>query len=237
MAANAASNIGCGLVSLFCDKDGHDALLAKISPDHISGIYDELKDFGRYSSIVLGPGLGREDRGAKITKRVLEEYKGRLILDADSLFYLGANLDLLQRSGETVLTPHHGEFSRLTGIDRETLAQDPLKHALDFVRKHNVHLILKGAISFYVSKDLQVRILANPNDALSKGGSGDILAGILGGFSALKDSVISEMVELSLSMHSLAAEMALEKKAARTVTPMDVLDGIGRIISELELEQ
>ncbi len=150
-------------------------------PEDTKGNLSALKiDLARYQSVVFGPGLGQFN--PQILRQVIVNASGILILDADGLNQLAGNLDWLsERPGATILTPHPGEFRRLfPDID----LADRFDAARDAAQRTGAWILLKGARTVISSPS--GRLWVNPvgSAALARGGSGDVLAGLIGGLAA-----------------------------------------------------
>ncbi|MBQ2661254.1 MAG: NAD(P)H-hydrate dehydratase [Clostridia bacterium] len=151
----------------------------------IGASWDEC-DFERLSSLIneaeviaVGPGIGKSRGVEKVLLRVLESNKNTVI-DADGLNVLSMSDSLKSKlSPCVVLTPHFGEMSRLTGKSVEELSQNPKGEAENFAKEYNCNVLLKGAYSYIASHDGRVMKNESGNAGLAKGGSGDVLTGII----------------------------------------------------------
>ncbi len=190
LAARAASRCGCGLVTVF----SRDARLTK--PDEIiggylpaaveelGGIEDLASLFSFQNTLVVGPGMGTFKTAAGLMKRLLRLGK-KMLIDADGLNNLAEDPGILKNvESEVVITPHIGEMSRLTGLKKEDVKKNKRKIALDFAVKHGVTVVLKDAVTFVSCPDGSLFVNDGGVSCLSKGGSGDVLAGIIGSLMA-----------------------------------------------------
>ena len=189
LAASAAVHSGCGLVYLgvpesiwaveaqkcvsampfpLPETDGRLCLAA------LDKMQDKLKGC---DVLALGPGLGRGKETEQLVHALLWQVKEPLVLDADGINALSGHMDALSRRRNriTVLTPHEGEFVRAGG----DLSPGRERAAADFAREHGVYLVLKGPGTIAAAPD--GRCMRNPtgNCGMAKGGSGDVLAGML----------------------------------------------------------
>ena len=185
-------------------------------------------------SLLFGCGAGITDHGRKLLNAFCNDYKGTLILDADGLNLLSENAALLYKvSGRCILTPHIGEFCRLSGLTREQVESDPDGAAMVFAVKHNCVLTLKGART--VVTDGQRRyVLEAPNSGMAKGGSGDVLAGLTAGLAAQMPDKPLECAALAVWLHSRAGQLARQAQGAYAMLPRDVLDCLDKAFLELE---
>ena len=172
----------------------------------------------RASACVIGPGLGLFDDSEKIVAEIMHAAKCPLVLDADALTICGRTPELLSSCGAPlILTPHEGEFRRLGG----DLSGGRLAGALSFCAKHEVILILKGYGTLVCRGD-EVSVNPTGSPAMAKGGSGDVLCGILcallaQGFDPLFSS------RCAVFLHGLAGDLARDALGEYCVTPSDLI--------------
>ena len=187
-----------------------------------------LKD-GPCDARLVGSGLGRSTQAEENLKARWEE-STPLVIDGDGLFHL--QKFLAPRSSRTVLTPHIGEFARLLGMEKETLLQNRIAIAMDFAKKYKVILVLKDAATL-VTDGERVEILSAPCSALGKGGSGDVLAGLIAGMLAGKGEPF-DLVKTAVWLHNRAAHLAATEHSVRTLQPEQIADYIDNAWMELE---
>jgi len=132
-----------------------------------------------------------------------------------------------------VITPHPGEMSRLTGIPIPGILDNPLNAAASFSEKFNVVTLLKDAHTIIASPDGRVNINTTGNTALSKAGTGDVLAGMIAGFIAQGTDVFTAGT-LSAYIHGKSGEAASEQMSNYSVTASDVLNFIPGVINSLQ---
>ena len=167
-----------------------------------------LKEIKNRDALVLGPGLGQNKDAVKLVNYILEFYDGKILIDADGLNILSDNIDLLKKTkAEIVLTPHPGEFSRLTGISTKDIQNNRVDNALAFVKKYPVTLVLKGARTLIATKKGELFVSPFDNPFMATAGMGDILSGIIGGFMAQGYDNVKSSV-MGVYFHALAAEKA-----------------------------
>ena len=172
----------------------------------------------RADACVIGPGLGLFDDSEKIVAEIMYAAKCPLVLDADALTICGRTPELLSSCGAPlILTPHEGEFRRLGG----DLSGGRLAGALSFCAKHEVILILKGYGTLVCRGD-EVSVNPTGSPAMAKGGSGDVLCGILcallaQGFDPLFSS------RCAVFLHGLAGDLARDALGEYCVTPSDLI--------------
>ncbi|MBR4984128.1 MAG: NAD(P)H-hydrate dehydratase, partial [Proteobacteria bacterium] len=140
--------------------------------------------FGRADSLVVGPGLGRDDVGLDIVRRCAG-YRGALVLDADAL-WAAAKLDQAYEAAACFMTPHPAEAARLLGVTVREILGDPLRYAHEISEKYGVTTVLKSHATVVASRETRSQpprfaVLPYPNPAIATAGAGDVLAGVLGG--------------------------------------------------------
>ncbi len=193
-------------------------------------ILDKIKEM---DSVVIGPGLGKTYDKTDLLVSILKSADVPVVVDADAIRLLKEipNFESLL-SENTILTPHFGEFSYLTGIDIPTLKSDPIKHAKEFVSKTNAILVLKGNPTIIVSADGKVFLSTRGNSGLSTGGSGDVLAGMIASYVAQKRSPLDASI-LGVFVHGFTAELYSSQYAEESLTPSSLIDFIPLALKEL----
>lgn len=158
---------------LLADQDG------VMTADALAGA---LQSAAGKQTVVLGPGLGCSDGVRSLVEGVLTQVDRPIVVDADGLNVLSGDLQLLRsRDGVTILTPHPGEMARLLDCPVADIEENRLSVATDFARENNVVLVLKGAPTIVATPDGRIFINGSGNPVLASGGTGDVLAGLIGG--------------------------------------------------------
>ena len=186
-------------------------------------------------AVLLGCGLGLNADTIALTELLLKEIKAPLVLDADALnavarinssdSHMDGHDDVLRRRACPclVLTPHPGEMSRLCGYSVEEIQANPREIARQFVRKWGVVLVLKGAQTIVAGEDELWPCPLPPNSGLAKGGSGDLLAGIIVSLLAQKLPAYHAAV-CGVYLHALAAARAIKHLSPSGMTALDCVD-------------
>ena len=231
LAANACERSGAGLTHLVvpdaiypiaasrCDGSVVTPLQSTLGGSLSTHALDRLLPLlERASACVIGPGLGLGNDSETIVAEVIRSAKCPLVLDADALTICGRTPELLSSCrSPLILTPHEGEFRRLGG----DLSGGRLAGALSFCAKHEVILILKG-YGTLVCRGGEVSVNPTGSPAMAKGGSGDVLCGILcallaQGFDPLFSS------RCAVFLHGLAGDLARDALGEYCVTPSDLI--------------
>ena len=184
----------------------------------------------RKTVIAVGPGLGQGPGVEILLEAVLSDTKMPIVIDADALNTLAANPFLMEKMTEVakaertvVLTPHPGEMARLAGKSVAEIQADRLGAARDFVRTHGVTLVLKGARTLVAHPDGHVAVNTSGNPGMAKGGSGDLLTGVIAGLLAQFKDVVARAVETAVYLHGFAADLAVGDTDERTLLATDSL--------------
>jgi hydroxyethylthiazole kinase-like uncharacterized protein yjeF len=196
LAGTGALKAGAGLVTIAA-PDSVQALVASNQseymaeplPTHADGsIAIENLDDAAFAKIVkgktvlaIGPGLGQEPGTQKFIRALVCETALPTILDADGLNAFATNGDALgeRKSQFLAITPHPGEMARLLGVATKDVQKDRVRVAMDSAKRWNAHVLLKGFHTILASPDGKIFINTTGNPGLAKGGSGDVLTGIL----------------------------------------------------------
>ena len=243
LALEAALRGGCGIVELV----GAAELCAELRQKFPEAIYTPL-DIEKYenvniilqkatkmSSVLIGCGSSVSKEIAELTKRLLKEFDGQIIVDADGLNsiakYSDPGIFALARK-KPIITPHPLEFSRISGVSTDEIQGNRIGYAKAFAEKYKVILLLKGAGTIITDGDL-LYINGSGSSALAKGGSGDVLAGLIASITAFAPSPIEAAV-LSAYLHGRAGEELEEELSSFGVTPSDLPKKIAGLIAELE---
>ena len=236
MAAKAAYLSGIGTLTLMIPNCISDIIAGKLdfamrliaedkngyfSKEALSTLEDNLEN---YDILSIGNGMGRKKRLSSFIKTCLASNKA-VCLDADSFWAIQDDVELLSRSAPTILTPHLKEFSTLMNKDLKEVIDNPFDAAKEFSQDYpNCTLILKSSMTI-ISKGNKMYVLNEPNSALAKGGSGDILCGILVGIYGQCKSDLEAAITACI-IHSLAAKADIDPAS---YLPEDVLQTIPKI--------
>ncbi len=192
-------------------------------------------DFTKYQAIACGCGL--TDRASKVVKQILT-VNCPLVLDADALNIIssiGVEQTIDRRSASTILTPHLGEFNRLFP---NITSMNKLIAASEAAQASRSHILLKGARTVIAEPDGRSIVIPASTPALARGGSGDILTGLIGGLIATNSQslAISEVVATAAWWHSQAGILAAKARGDLGVDPLTTIQYLTAVINNcLEL--
>jgi len=179
--------------------------------------------------LAVGPGLGTVAETQNCIRTLVQETTLPTVLDADGLNAFAGNGDLFRQRAShfLALTPHPGEMARLFGIETLAIQADRLKMALDAARRWNVHFVLKGYHTIVASPEGQSFVCTSGNAGLAKGGSGDVLTGILAALIAQFGTVDgARVLALGVHLHGLAAELASRGRDLSGLLAGEVAEGV-----------
>lgn len=237
-AAQGALRSGAGLVYLSVPRDVYPIVATRCSsamPFPLPDNPEQLVERARSCDVVLaGPGMGCSLQAQQLIFRLIEEVEGPLVLDADGLNALeGQTQRLRTRTGLTVLTPHDGEFARLAGCSLPL--NDRVEQAAHLSQDTGCVVVLKGHETRTV--DPQGRVWRNTtgNPGMAKGGSGDILAGMIASLLGQKQltgcvSCPGELVAWAVYLHGAAGDAAAAQYGEYGMLPDDTLAAVAGVL-------
>ena len=176
--------------------------------------------------LAIGPGMGQSAETAKFMAGLLAKTKMPAVIDADALNILAtkpAVLGKLAKNRTLVLTPHPGEMARLLGSSTAEVQADRLGTARTFAERYGVILVLKGARTLIAHPDGRVAVNTSGNPGMAKGGSGDLLTGLIAGLLAQYPESPSRAVEAAVYLHGLAADFTVHEGDEHTLLATDSL--------------
>jgi hydroxyethylthiazole kinase-like uncharacterized protein yjeF len=180
------------------------------------------------SVLAIGPGVGRDPETIEFVRALVKSAKLPVIVDADGLnAFVGAVGELDGSKRPLVLTPHPGEFARLLGKDTAAVAVDPVGLASRFASEHHCVVVLKGHRTIIATLDHGVWVNATGNAGMAKGGSGDVLTGMIAGLSSSSKKCSGETGGAAVNLHGLAGDIAREEMGERAMVASDIIDSIG----------
>jgi len=253
LCANAAIRSGVGLVTIATPESMQTAIAARVLSEVMTrGVaetkngaiaeqaFEEISKFveEKADAVAIGSGLSETDASTKkLVRKVVENRTTPVIIDADGLNLLAPFK--LKGSSELplILTPHAGEFLKLTGAKNKEAVKDRVKFVRDFAQKHNVIVVLKGERNLIAAPDGRVVINPTGNSGLGKAGNGDTLAGILAGFVAQAAQMkvdIFETVVAAVYIAALAGDLAAKKFGKRAMLASNVGECLTEAFRQLE---
>lgn len=246
--AQSAMRCGAGVVRLAAPRCICDAILPYIlestlfplSDNGDEIVYKEQELFELLSGVsaaAVGMGIGKSDETVKVLEYMLTHFKGRLLIDADGLNALAENMHLLERKvcSDIILTPHPKEFSRLTGIDTDTILSDPCRYAKEFARDKGVTVLLKGNTTV-VSDGEEVYLSDRGCPGMATAGSGDVLSGVVVAMVSRAEDVTLATAAAAF-IAGVAGELAQEEESAVTMLAGDTAGHIKAAVKKIVREE
>ena len=194
------------------------------------------------TTLLLGPGLGYTAQSAaraaetrELVEKLLPGFGGSAVLDADGLNAAAQLLPYFgtvpHPTGELILTPHPGEMSRLTGLSMAEINEDRVEIALQYAKAWNAVVVLKGAGTVVAAPDGRCCVNTTGNPGLSRGGSGDALAGMTAALLACGLPAY-EAAACAVYLHGAAADRAAALRGEYWMLPQDLFAQLGRLFAE-----
>ena len=186
-----------------------------------------------YNAIAIGMGLGVSLDVYETIEYLLLNYNGTLIIDADGLNSISQyGISVLKNKKCTViLTPHIGEFSRLSSLQKQEILANPIELAKQFAKEYGVILVLKNAVSIITDGD-KAFINTTGCSGMAKGGSGDVLSGFIAG-TVVNSVDVLEATACACYVFGKAGEIAEKTDSAYTMTATDTINCLGKAIEKL----
>jgi len=244
MATDAATRSGAGLTFVATPQPAYELIAGQIPeamyrplattddgdlfPTEAAKTSLELANLA--TSMVIGPGLGTHSSTTEFLHILLSqlEITQPIVIDADALNILATTYRWWERCAQpAILTPHPGEMARLMGVSTGEVQANRKSIALEAAQKFNKIVVLKGAATLVASPDGRLNISPWVNSGLAKGGSGDVLAGLLGGLVAQQPDDLFEMASLAVFIHGYAADSARDELGETGMRSTDVIKRLG----------
>ena len=243
LCTQAAVRSGAGLVTLACPSSVKDVEMTKLDEAMVLPLPDRdgalsalgtdvlVSEVKKRDAFGMGPGLRNTADVAALVRSILPTGVSG-VLDADAINALAATPK--EADGKPViLTPHPAEFSRLSGLSMESIAENRLESARQFASEHSVTLVLKGASTVVAAPDGRCAINLSGNPGMATGGSGDVLTGILTAFLGCGMAPY-DAARLGVYVHGFAGDLAAKTTGIRALTAGAILRHIGSSLFSLE---
>lgn len=245
MSAKAALRCGVGLL--------YAAVVDSIYPVVSSGLYEPvflqlrqsaggtvdkvcipylLEQSEKATAILIGCGLGQGADVCSLVNAFLRESKAPLIIDADGINAVAQHIDVLKEAGvPVVLTPHPGEAARLFGTTVREIQNNRVKYACRLAQEYHTVAVLKGAKTVIASPKGRVYINTSGNAGMARGGSGDVLAGMIASLAAQGADTFKACVA-AVYLHGLAGDRCAQKYGQLSMLPTDMINELPSLLKE-----
>jgi len=236
LAVKAALRSGVGLASALIPVSGYEIMqtanpeaMVQISGDSHLATVPNLK---AYNALAAGPGIGTDSNVYGFIRDLLNTYRAPMVLDADALNIIAEHPKFMRLIPEnSVLTPHPGEFKRLTGNYKNDF--EKLKQQIAFSKKHKVVLVLKGAHTSVTDPAGNIYFNSTGNPGMAKGGSGDVLTGIITSLMA-QNYAPADAAALGVYLHGLAGDLAKEELGETAIKAGDIIYYLPKAFKSIE---
>ncbi|MCD8333955.1 MAG: NAD(P)H-hydrate dehydratase [Clostridiales bacterium] len=243
LAARAAVRGGTGLVFLQVPRSVYPIIAVKcdeampsplpdregkVSGDALAPILERAEGC---DAVLIGPGLGRSEESDRLVREAAERLEKPLVLDADGLNAVSGHITILRgRKSPTVLTPHDGEFARLTG---HWPGENRQAEALALAEQTGAVVVLKGHRTVIAEPGSSLCVNTTGNAGMAKGGSGDVLAGLT--VSLLAQGMDAfHAAAAAVWVHGRAGDLCRDELGQRAMTPGDLIARFGAVLKPLE---
>lgn len=245
-AAKAVLNSGAGLVTLAI-PEGIYPMVATQNPESLflplpekeghfaeKAVKEIQAKLPQFDGVAIGPGMSRFPGGEEWIIKFFNGLSNQpVVVDADALYLLRNQLDLVsQYNGPVIFTPHPGEMAHLMNVSIKEIEENRLEIARVFAEKYQVFLLLKGHRSIIATPDGEVFINPYGHDALGKGGSGDVLTGLITSFLVQGATPLQSLI-LASYLHAKGGEEQAKVLSHYGVMPLDLVDWVKKELLEL----
>jgi len=240
LASYAALKSGAGLCTAAVSMRNRD-LYVLAHPEVMTLPFEKPEELsgrmGEFSCILAGPGMGDRLSTLNTVSLLLKESRQPIILDADALNVLQGQTGLLKTRGSLplVLTPHPGEFARLTGKAIKEVQENRLALAREFAMTHQVFLVLKGHRTLTATPEGRVWVNQTGNPGMATAGSGDVLGGMIAGFIAqfYPYQQMEMILAAAVFLHGYAGDLAARQTGEMGLTASDMIAFIPKSVLKI----
>lgn len=201
-----------------------------ISLDNLEFLIDQSK---KKDFVVLGPGLSLNPETQEFVREIVPKIEKPLMIDGDGLTAIAKDLRVIkERKNPTILTPHFGEMSRLTGLDVEKIKRDKIDVVMRCCEDWNAIVVLKGAFSTIGYPDGEVYINTSGNPGMATAGSGDVLTGCIAAMYGIGFN-LKDAVRMGVFIHGLAGDLAAKEIGMDGLTASTIMNYIPKTLKYL----
>jgi ADP-dependent NAD(P)H-hydrate dehydratase / NAD(P)H-hydrate epimerase len=247
MSAKAAIRCGAGIVQVALPRSIYPIVASQV----VEPIFTLLDDYQSSSYMVenqsalsaalssasaclIGCGLGKNQITSSLVFYMISHSKVPLIIDADGINMIAENINILEAvEVPIVLTPHPGEMARLCNTTVQDIQAHRLEYARSFAKKHHVILVLKGSGTIIAEPNGMTHLNLTGNAGMAKGGSGDVLAGMIASFIAQKVEP-TKAAAGAVYLHGAAGDRCAKVFSKCAMLPTDMVDMLPKLFLEIE---
>jgi len=249
MAALAALRTGAGLSTVIVPDSLNDIFEVKLTEvmslpvkddgkgyfglDSLSSVLSHIEK-GKFSAVVVGPGLGSSEDTYQFARQLVKELNLPMVIDADGINALADSTEILShKEVPVILTPHVGEFSRLTGLPKEEILENLVDVAADFARHHGVVVVLKSGRTVVATPSGKTFVNTIGNPGMATAGTGDVLAGVIGALLGMGVDP-EDAAKFGVYLHSLAGDIAAVGLTEEGLIATDLIDYLPKAIQKVK---
>lgn len=255
LVCRAAYRSGVGLVTAAVPKTIHSIIATSLTETMMvalsdteegslseSALEDALLFCETKSCVVVGPGLTTHPSTSRFARKFCMQCPLPMVLDADALNAWAdmperfAQMIQQRKAKEIIMTPHPGEMSRLTGAPTKEIQADRATFAARYAEQWNAGVVLKGKGTIIASPDGDVYINPTGNNGMATGGSGDVLAGIIGALLAQGRPAVSAAC-VGVYVHGWAGDLAAKEKSIQALIASDIIEALPKTWNYLERQR
>jgi len=244
MACKSALKVGAGLVSAVVPSginqvvesslvEGMTFPVGKNLNSFDLSVLDEVLEFvesDKISAVVVGPGIGKE--GWEFAREFVKRCSKRMVIDADGINALVGFQDIL-KDKTAIITPHVGEFVRISGFEKNEVLKSPWESAKRFSQEFGVVVVLKSGRTVIADENGAVWVNILGNAGMATAGSGDVLSGVIGGLLGMGLDLV-EASKLGVFLHSLSGDICARELTEEFMTATDIINFLSEGIKKLK---
>lgn len=244
LACRGAIRAGAGLTFAASTKDGLAGIKAQLPecplitlPDENGMVSEEAVSIvaeraAEASTVVLGPGLGRSEGVRRFLERLFSAVETQWVLDADALYHLPKLKN--RPRGISILTPHEGEAGRLLDTEYQNVTRDRFGAVRELADRYDAVALLKGPYTLIAAPDSDVMVNPTGNPLLASGGTGDVLAGIIGALFAIRGNAFLAALAAALWHGQAADNIYQEERVGVGWTATEIADALPSTLAQLK---
>jgi ADP-dependent NAD(P)H-hydrate dehydratase / NAD(P)H-hydrate epimerase len=235
LCARACLRSGAGKLTCYIPKCGYTILQTTV-PEAMCIVAGEehllsAPEIEKFNAVGIGPGIGLQNTHASLLKEIFRKNKQPMLIDADALNCIAQNKELVSLIPSfSILTPHPKEFERLFGKTENDFER--LQLTLQKSAAHNIYIVLKGHYTFIATPQGKGFFNSTGNAGMAKGGSGDVLSGIITGLLAQGYTPLQSCV-MGVYLHGLAGDIAAAKFSQQAMLASDIVECLGEAFKVL----
>lgn len=228
LASRACLHAGCGLLTT-CVPNTCRCVLQTTVPEAIvntDGLDFDFSKIEKYTAVGIGPGIGLLGQTRQLFEKILDNAQMPMVIDADGINILADTPHLLQKLRPyTIITPHVGEFDRLT--HKHATGYERLQTQIEIARQYNIIVVLKGAYTSIALPNGKVHFNTTGNPGMATAGSGDVLTGIILSLLAQKYTPQNAAI-IGVYLHGLAGDIAKQENGEEFLIASNIIENIGK---------